>query len=260
MSILKDKVLTSIYSENTNTIETTSQPNYTDVLDFYFMIEDGTYTLASTATLGGYELTVTDSTGLVVGEYFGIQEGERSYQGMIQSVVGNVVTMDTPLDFAYSSIAQVIQKSRDLNVDGSVTPVIARIAPASGVDWYITRFIGSMVHASAGDDSKFGDIAGGLTNGIVIRSVSSVSTNNLFNVKTNGEIAERMFDVVYSDRAGGSGEYGTRYRRSIGGPDKNDTNIKLIGDDNGEMQLIIQDDLTSLGSYRQTLQGRNVNY
>jgi len=249
--------LSDSFNTESNSIDVSVQDLTTDVVDFYVMQELDTLTIANTVVRDTYTIDLVDDTNVVVGNYVGIQEGARSFQGQVISKNLNTITLDTPIDFEYSASAQIIHKSRELKVDGSVTPVIFRLGPVPGVKWHITRIIGSMVHSENPDDAKFGGISDGLTLGMVLRSKGDVKENVVFNAKTNGEIAERMFDLGYSDRAGGSGVYGTRFRRSFAG-DKNGVVIALDGDDNDEIQVIVQDDLTSLDSFHIVIQGHNV--
>lgn len=256
--ITSEQHLESTYNYNNQSIDVSIQDQTSPIIDFYLMQELEDLTLANTAVIDSYELTVTDASNFTVGEYVGIQEGVNNFQAQVQSIAVNTLTLDTPLDFAYSTSAQIKRKNRELAVNGSVTPVILRLGPTSGVAWDITRVVGSIVDNNNPDDTKFGGISGGITNGIVLRSKGDLSTNIIFNTKTNGELAERMFDVNYSDRAGGAGSYGVRFKRTFAGQDKNGVVIRLDGDNNDEFQMIVQDDLTSLSSFHIVVQGHIV--
>jgi hypothetical protein len=65
-------------------------------------------------------------------------------------------------------------------------------------------------------------------------------------------------DLTYSDKAP-AGFYGMRVRRSFNGPDKNDVVIELEKDTSDELQLIIQDNLTGLTSFKIVAQGHRVD-
>jgi len=235
------------------------EDNASDVVDFYLMIEKETLTIASPVSIGDVEISVSDATGVIVGDYLGIQEGSRNYQGKILSILDNTFTMDTPFDFNYSTNSQIISKTPNLNVDGSIAPVIAKLGPVAGIKWDITRFLGNMVLSSAAGDSLFGNLTS-LTKGVVIRKNGDISVNNLFNAKNNGDLALRMFDVTYTDRAVPVQSYGLRFRRTLNGMDKNGVVIRLDGDNNDEFQILIQDDLSGLDDFRVAIQGHVVGW
>lgn len=255
--ITLDENVNSAYNAEYTAIDVTIQDQYSDIVDFYLMRELLTLEIATPPTRYSKDITVTDATGVNVGEYLGIQDGERNYQGKILAINTNTLTMDTPFDYEYGVTSQIISKTPDLNVNGSVTPVIARLGPVSGVKWDITRFLGNMILTSSGADNLFGNLTA-LTNGVVFRKNGDTITNNLFNAKTNGDLSLRMFDVSYTDRSTPSQSYGLRFRRSFNGADKNGVIIRLDGDNNDEFQLVIQDDLTGLTSFRIAIQGHTV--
>lgn len=115
----------------------------------------------------------------------------------------------------------------------------------------------SIVCTTEPDDSKFANLAA-LTNGIVVRE-NNATVNNIFNAKTNGQLAERMYDVEYTDKAGG-GNHGVRGRRTFGGASKNGTVIRLVSGTTDAFEVIVQDDLDEAGlvSFRVVAQGHIV--
>ena len=104
------------------------------------------------------------------------------------------------------------------------------------------------------DDSKFANITGGLTNGLVFRRVDG-DTRNVFNVKTNGDIANICYDLAYADQ-GKNGLNGVRARISFAGQDKHGVALRLAPGD--ALQFLVQDDLTSIDIFRIVAQGHIV--
>lgn len=237
------------------------QDQTTDIIDYYLCIQLNELTLALPAVVDDYDITVTDGSAVTVGNYICIQEGARAFQAQVLSKATNVLTLDTPIDFAFSVAAGINERSPDLNVDGSVTPVSATLQPIPGgsVKWDIVRIIFSMTMDDQPDDSKFGDIVGGLTRGIVIRKSNGIH-HTIFNAKTNGDLRERMYDIDYSDAANPPvNAYGVSGRRTFGGQGKNGVVIRLDSEESDLLEILIQDDLTALNSFRMVAQGHVVD-
>jgi hypothetical protein len=239
----------------TDTLDVKIQDQTTAIVDYFLCRDLLTLTLSTDAVIDEYTITVTDATGVVVGTYVCLQEGERAFQAKILSIATNTLTLDTPLDFSFTTAASVANRNPQLNIDGSSTVQIASLFPIAGAKWDITRIIMSMTHAAAADDGKFGGISA-LTSGIVIRKSDGIH-HTIFNAKTNGDLRERMFDVTFSDKAP-AGQYGTSGRRSFSGQDKNGVVIRLDGDLNEKLEVLIQDDLEGLTSFRIVAQGHVV--
>ncbi len=141
---------------------------------------------------------VADATGILATHYLSIFNiaANRFYLATILGVSTNTLTVDTPLDFAYPVGSVVTAGEINLNVNGSSTPVIYGLRnteEAIGSTFDITRVIFTCLTDTAIDLSKFGDIAGGLINGLIFRKKDDIYMN-IFNVKTNGDLANLMFD------------------------------------------------------------------
>lgn len=238
------------------------QDQTTQPLDFYFSIPDlpNFTTLTNTQSIGDTTVTLDSVTGFTDGTYVGIfcPSADRFYFGtQLGAPAGNVITLDSPLDFAFIAGDNVAPLNRELNVDGSTTTVIASVqggGPTSTISVDITRLILHVTDATAMDDSKFGGITGGITNGILLRRNNGV-VNNIWNLKTNGEMGQIAFDKAYDDRAP-SGFFGIRMRYTLAGQDKHGVAIRL---EPGEtLELLIQDDLTPLVSFRLVAEGHVV--
>ena len=149
-----------------------------------------------------------------------------------------------------------------MNVDGSTTPVKFEIFIPAGtiIDQInVCRLMMQCLTTDAVDLSKFGDIVGGLTRGIILRGVpdpgSGIPMTNSWNAKTNKELALLAYDwnpQVASNPA--QGQDGFLWRYTYGGDDKHGVIPPVnIGD---KIELIIQDDITSLLDLK-TLYGGN---
>lgn len=239
------------------------QDQTTEIIDVYLNQKIDDITLNVATALGDRTINISSNTLPVVGNYICLKDvdGQAFYQGEILAVGGAnpyVLTLDRPLDFTFSTSDGCSLNTVDMNIDGSVTPQIFKISPgglASSVRWDINRIIFRILDDLSMDDGKFGGIPK-LTNGIVLRKVDG-TWKNIFNVKSNGEFAERAYDTFYADRAP-AGQYGFRCRRTFNGQDKNGVTIRLQSDDSDELQIIIQDNLTGLSAFRCVVQGHVV--
>ena len=171
--------------------------------------ETASTTLATLLAIDDYTFDVADATGFLVGSYLSIFSipDNRFYLATILNIATNTITVDTPLDFAFPIGSFVTSGNRNLNVDGSVTPVIYGLRntdQAIGSTFDITRLMFTCTTSGTNDLSRFGDIVGGLTRGIMLRKKNG-TYENIFNVKTNGELANLMYDLtIYT--AGGQGQ------------------------------------------------------
>lgn len=223
-------------------------------LDLYFTKANGAPTaLTNSVAIDDTDMTVDSVASIAIGDYVGVFSGTsaegRFYFGEVLNVAGNVVSLDTPFDFAFDAGDPVISTSRELNVDGSVTSQTFNITvggPSGDVEVDITRIIISIVGTSQPDDGKFGSIAA-LTNGIVLRRTDG-ETRNIWNAKSNADFATLAYDVEYTTRSVPAGSYGTRCRYTLAGPDKHGVAVRLaVGD---ALELTVQDDLTALTQFR----------
>lgn len=235
------------------------QDQTTDPLGFYMMEFLNNVTIAIDTILDSNIITFEPSHNFIAGDWVCLQENNHVYQAEVIGVNINVITFDTPLDYAYTTSAYGCRANINMAVDGSVSPVIFRVRPIKDfwtVDWDITRIICSISDNLAMDSGKFGGI-NALDNGVVLRKKNGVF-KNLFNVKTNSDYADVAYDVSYDDRAP-AGNYGFRVRKTWAGQEKSGVAIRLIADDSEELQNLIQDDLTALGTYKCRVDGSLTN-
>jgi len=223
----------------------------------------GVDTTIAVATVAGVTTTiqVVDGSAFADGDPIQIEQTvdgvttiEVTFPTIISGGTTNTLVLDRPLDFAFGITATVEVVSTNIAVDGSVTPVSFKLIPDGDQEWHVVRFLLGMVHASAGDDSKFGDITGGLTNGCVLRGYNGAADQfrTFTNWKTNFDIKMDMYNLPNTDKAG-AGNYGTNGRGSI--RDGTGAVPKLDGATGSYLELLIQDDLTDLIKFNLKGQG-----
>lgn len=255
----------TIIGNNRGVRDVAIQDQTTPILDAHLFSIIDSATLLAQQAIDDLLIGITTLTTPVIGDELLLKEtdGNAFYQGEITSVAslggdGYNVGVDSPLDFAFgvSDIAELTNVN--LNVDGSVTPVIFGMNMSGMSDiseWDITRLLASMLGLSPMDDGLFGDLTA-LPKGIMVREKDG-QTKNIFNAKTNGDVKEHAFDLAYADRAP-SGQFGMGFRRSFNGLDKNGVVVRLTTVTNDGLQCIVQDDLTGLVSFKMTVQGHQV--
>jgi hypothetical protein len=214
--------------------------------------------LASDFSIDEYDIEVTDATDFSVGGYVGVFNAiaARFYAANVLAVNGTTITMDTPSDFDFSAGDRVQCGTKEMSVDGSVTPQIfsIRADPSIDITIDITRIIIHMIGTSTMDDALFGDLDA-LARGVVLRRIDGI-TQNILNVKTNGEFGELAFDKVYDTKAP-AGFTGFSCRLTFAGQNKMGVAIRLGPSD--DLQLIVQDNLSGLVSFRIVAEGHLVS-
>jgi hypothetical protein len=202
-------------------------------------------------------INVTSAASFVVGDYLTIYSiaDNRVYFGNILAINTLAITLDTPLDFEYSAGAIVSVGSINMNVNGSVTPQIFGVRNPTADDvpfsFDVVNIVFQCLTIGANDLSKFGDIVGGLTRGLVLRFVDG-TYRNIFNVKTNGEFKNLMYDFEIQ-AVSGNQQDGFTGRLTLGGQSHFGAVIRIgPGED---LQVIVQDDLSSLVRLRIIAEG-----
>ena len=201
-------------------------------------------------------IVVTNGGLFSVGDEIQITNGaEGTTFPTITVIATNTLTLDRPLDHAYIIGATVEVVSTNMAVLGTLaSPISFKAEPNSSELWHAIRFLFTMTHAAAGDLGLFGN-GSALINGVVLRIYkASIDQYGTFTVwKTNSDIKDNMYDVNFDTRSGGGGTYGTTGRGSI----KIGTGAvpKVDGADGDFIEMLIQDDLTGLVSFKQKIQG-----
>lgn len=222
-------------------------------------ILDDTITLAAQPSVDSYDVTLTTGHGVIIGDSLALLEQNGMAQilfGDVLNVVGDVITLDTPVPWAFTvATTSVFTYSDDMTVDGSTTTQVFGITNffAEAID--VVRLIFHATDGTVMDDSKF---AGGtaLTRGVVLRKKISASQYlNYWNVKTNGQWGELAFDKTYDDKAP-AGVYGISVRLTYGGASKHGVVIRLNPGES--IEFLIQDDLTGIMEASCMLEGHFV--
>jgi len=217
-------------------------------------------TLTSVTAKEDYIVNVTSAASFVVGQYLTIYSvpDNRVYFSNILAINALAITLDTPLDFEFPIGASVSVGNEEMAVDGSVTPQIFGIRNPSGVDIplevNITRLMFKCLTSSAIDLSQFGNIAGGLLRGLVVRRVDG-TYSNIFNAKTNADLKTIMYDFNI-EVAKVNQQDGFTGRLTFAGENKLGAVVRIGADE--DLQIVIQDDLTSLESFSIVAEGHQV--
>ena len=235
------------------TIQSSTSPLY--LVKFSNIVAETTTT--SLGALDDYVINVTSATSFATGQYLTIYSvaDDRVFFATILSISTLAITLDRPLDFAFPIGSVVSVGSTNMNVNGSVTPQIFGVRNPSTTDIPlsvdISRLMFSSLTATTPQLSDFGDITGGLTRGIVIRAVDG-TYRNIANFKTNMEMKEAMFDLEIQSVAS-QAQDGLTGRFTF---EKLGQVVRIgAGED---LQIIIQDDLTSLTSFEVIAEGSEV--
>lgn len=223
------------------------QDQTTPLFDFYFVQEVGSRTtLAANVVLPTNVVTVTSPTGFAIGTYCGMFSGvsgeNRYYFGTVTDVAGSVLTLDTPIDFAYEAGDAVVRFTRDLDVDGSSTPQIFSVkGPGTGspLEVDVTEIDIIAECANPVNLNLFGDRAP-LVNGLVLRRTDG-PYKNFWNIKQNSDMALLGEWTPYTALNPAQGVDGFKFVYDVAGQENRGVTIRL-GALEG-LDLIIQDSL-----------------
>lgn len=240
--ILNDSTSPIIVAPLSNIIETTS--------------------LSAEFTRGSYDITVVDPTNFNIYDFVTIYSvpDDRVMFGHVLSVLGSVVTLSVQSDFNFPIGSVVTLGSSNMNVNGSVTPQIFGVRNPAVTDvpfaFDVSRLTFTILTNSTVSLEKFGDIAGGLLRGVLVRKVDGV-WQNLFHWNSNAELKSLCFDLDIQV-AGGNQQDGLTARFTFGGQGKLGTVIRLSSGE--DLQVVIQDDLTSLVEFSMLAEGSAVSF
>jgi hypothetical protein len=216
-----------------------------------------TTTLNTGASEGDTTLDFTSTLGFSVDSEIKLTENSTQEVGLmtITNIAGSIVTLDRPIGSDYTTSATIAEVSSDMAVNGSLgSPQIFEVTPPSGTIWQLTRILFSIFSPVAPDDGKFGGITA-LTNGVSLRATTEAGRTVVFgNWKTNGDMKLDMYDVTYSDKAP-AGDHGVNGRWTF---TKSEVVAELDGDASPiqKMEILIQDNLTTLDGFKMRAQGR----
>lgn len=238
------------------------QDQYTPIIIVKFNKINAKTTLSTLAVVDSYTFVVTSAAGMSIGNYLIIFNAVYSRYSIfnIKNIVSTTITVDSPIDFAYSVGSNVDVGVTNLNLNGSVTPQIfgirgTEIGNEVPITIDITRIIFKCITTDPVNLLKFGDLTK-LTRGLLLRTRNGIK-KNIFNVKDNGEMAGLMLDwIPYSATNPAQGVNGFTARLTFSGREKLGVTVRLFpGED---LELIVQDDLTDLILFEVTAEGHTV--
>jgi len=215
------------------------------------------YQLAVTAVVDSRTLVLVDATGMVAGTLFKMEElvggVPSTFYATVMSVATNTLTLDRPIDRAFTSLAVINRENFDMaSANGSVTPVIFAYINNFPQKVNVTRMMLNMITADNTPYNGFGDIAApGLARGIEVRKKNNDGTfTNYYNAKTNNRLDLLMFDFKFFDPTHPQAVNGISGRftfEKLGSP--------VVLEQGEELQIVVQDDLTSLLSFEAVAEG-----
>lgn len=216
--------------------------------DFYLYNKIVDLTITSAVAIDDLIINTSSTVGLTNGDVITFYEGSWIFQNIVKSFTANTVTLNTKIDYAFTTSAIVETGAWNMAVNGSVTPqVFSFKAPITGIINVHTINV-SMLDASDMDDGKYGGLTQ-LANGVDWRFVDGV-TKHLAVIVNNLGFKEIGFDLDYTTKAP-AGQYGLHARRYIN--KINGTILYLSGD--GTFEVHINDDLTGLLLHTVTING-----
>lgn len=193
-----------------NNVDVTLQSSINPVWQYFLMQEQKTdITLTSAIAENDDVINVSAGHGFtaVAGEYIVVRCGDLFLQMEVKSVASDAITVFMPIDTDFPDNCSVMRGNINMNVNGSITPVDFEftsdknggVDPVIPIDMATVKI--TMQHATAGDDSLFGNLAA-LTNGFYFRKKDG-SFMNFGNYKSNQKFKDLGAKVTYTDKAGG---------------------------------------------------------
>lgn len=238
---------------------------HNSIINKYIYQNTAVSTTLTAATAGDgtvYQISVLDATGFTEGSslYINTSDIETTQPRLISTTAATgpaVFTLDRRLDIVHAIGDTVTQSVTDMSilVGTMVSPQVYSVGPQAGEVWHITRLLFSMTHNTAGDLGLFGNLAP-LTNGVLLRAFVSGQYSTFANWKTSADIKDDMYDVEFDFRSGGGGIYGTSGRGTF----KNAGSvIRLDGTLGDKLEVLVQDDITTLLRFTMKFQGHLEN-
>jgi hypothetical protein len=232
------------YKYNQGAMDVYIQDQTTQIVTSVLSQDLETLALAEPAIINSNNITIQAGHSVAAGDVISISQYPNFYQGIVLNVAVNTITLDTPLDKAFTTGATIIRGNLNLNVNGNVTPVIFHSKPPGNQQWDITQLVVYIIDDAAMDDTTLGGLAGGVSKGIVLRKRNAVY-DNIGNAKCHGDLKALGCDVVYATKVGG-GEYSMQSICQFGGQANAGVVIRVDGTRGEEVEVIVQDDLSAI--------------
>jgi hypothetical protein len=247
-------IINDVHNESYSALDVLPQdPEYIG-FNLYLYSQIAQTTLANNPSLYATTIVVASATGIVAGQAINIAQENRIFQSLVTNVAGTTITLASPLDYTFTSGADIYTGNWNLNLNGSSTPRIFKVQPPPKAKFHISAISITMTDDAQMDDAKFGGITA-LTNGIIARRVDG-SSFNYFLVTNNRGFYQAGYDKTYNDRAGGTGVYGVEFRKKL--LEVNGNIISLDGATSDQLQFIVRDNLTALTEFAVQVHGHIV--
>lgn len=263
------------------------QDQTSEIIDLYLSLEESVLVIDQNTAVDDTQVLCTLDPGFNPNTPTGLplnatlssrivcfKEAAAFYQAKIVAAINQggdqwLLTLDTPLDFAFTTTGGCSVRTVNMAVQGSLaSPITFSLSPSGlseDIQWDITRHMmifqgeGTGAQSPDVDMSNFGT-QDPLVNGMVWRKVNG-TTKNFFNAKTNAELKNRMYDVDINP-ADRFGLFTTSCRRSYAGQDKNGVVVRLENNLDPALadryDVIFQDDMTDHEIIEGVLQGHLV--
>lgn len=250
---------TETSARGNTSVKVSIQDQTSQAIDVFFTTKKGDVTTTTVAVQGEHSVELEPGHGAVIGDVIESRTAENFVQAELIDVVGDVITVSTPWSRTFPIGVVIGLGSPLLNVLGTLaSPVIFSVDPSTLQNIDLTRIILHFTDNAAMDFTTFGSIAGPVATGCTLRYKQADGTFiNLFNWRDNGELIERSFDHVFQSKIGG-GAHGFVARSTWAGQSKRGVTIRIDGALLEEIQIVVQDDLTSIDKFRVIAQGHIV--
>ena len=249
-------LLASFYPNSTDIF---IQDQSTNLIDRFLTFKLADVTLATPTVIESRTITLVAEHGFIGNgeEMIEITEGSKFYQSRVISLNVNTITVTNPQCFVFTINAIAKRVSPNANVLGSAgSPVIFSAMPPAGVSWDVNILSVNILDQTIMDDSKLGGMTA-LTNGVVFRTKNG-TIENIFTVIDNSCFIRHCdTDNPYSDKAP-AGFYGLNTKRRFNGQQGDGVSRRLVGDNEGQFQAVIADDLRPLNRFWIVIRGHVV--
>lgn len=202
---------------------------------------------------GDLEVRVTDKATQLSSQV--INHGDYDEQTVHdQSVVHAIEDDDDRVVYRGKYFIEFLRNSgsRQMNVDGSVTPVDFTVGPGTGKKWYIAEALIAIEDSSI-NFTKFGGRSA-LTNGILIKVTENGVERDIVGepIKRNAGFSFIAYDSKIS--AASTDLMTVRWKISDSG-----TFIRLLKSTSDIIKITVQDNLTSISEFSASLVGYEVD-
>lgn len=187
----------------------------------FMHIDTGTITALEVAVaIDDYVLNVTSTASFSAGNEIKIKDAVNkiSFLARIITVVSATeLELDRRVDMGFAigtQVEKILIEMAGITTATMANPSIFKLKPKPNEIMHLTRILPVLIHGTAGDLVKFGDVVP-LVHGMQLRAKIDGAFGTFTNWKTNGDMKTDMFDVDFDVRASGGSEYGTSGRGSF---------------------------------------------